>query len=793
MHFLCYSAPSPLQHVWRFEQQRWSAQKGDFVSAFISYRCARWVAQIFLVSILCLAVPAAADTAYVDGAGVCNGLVPCFTTIQAAVVGTAAPAEILVFPGTYMETVDLAQMNGGTKGDISLTTVDGTGSPTPGTASIEPPMLAAILHDMAEATPFTGDIVIDGFIVLSVNDDGIELEQVDGDITIRNVVATGNGSDGLDLEIVTPGRVLTITDTMASMNPDDGFHIEMRSEGGEVRLTRVTTEENDSDGVEVNADDPMFFDVLLAIVDLTSTDNGVDGLDVDTGGSVEISDSELSLNGDDGMDITVTGDVEIVDTGTFLNATDFFLGTGAFLNVGGKIVLRRLLSESQDIDVWVLGFDVDDPPDLFVMTQSTIGSALDGTLLLELAPGAAHVLRCNRFSFFEGAGLVLDVDAFVDAELNWWASSTGPTHPNNPGGAGTEIVDGDNGGMGTLDFDPFLTADPDLEPTACGVAPTLEATKSDAVVIDDGDGVTGPGDVVEYTVTITHSGVLEAEDVVFTDPVPADTTLAMASVTTTQGTVVSGNDPADGTVEVDVGTIFPGGMVTITFRVAIDDPIAAGIDQISNQGTVSATGLVDEPTDDPDTPDDDDPTVTPIVALAQLEVGKTDVLLLDDDGDGQVDPGDTVRYTIGITNVGNQEATGVVLTDTPDPNTMLVVGSVTTTQGTVTTGNGMGDMDVEVAIGALSGGGGSATVQFEVLVLDTFVSLPAVVFNQAVATGDGLAMTSSDDPDTLDPDDPTATPVAAPQVLPSIPTLGETALVILALLLALGGVTVLRR
>lgn len=752
-----------------------------------------WAAGGVLVLALGLPAGAAADTAYVDGSGVCGGLVPCFTTIQAAVVATAAPAEIFVFPGTYAETVDLAQMNGGVKGDVSLTTVDGAGTPTPGTASIEPPLLAAILHDQAEATPFTGDVLIDGFIVESVNDDGIELENVDGDVTVRNVLATGNGSDGLDIEIVTPGRVLTVTDTEASINLDDGFHIEMRSAGGEVRLTRVTTEGNGSDGVEVNADDPMFFDVLLVITELASNGNGADGLDVDTGGSVEIADSELASNGDDGIDVTVAGDVEIVDTDTFFNFNFFFDGTGVNLAAGGEIVLRRLTSEDNDVDLAVEGFDADDPPDLLVMTQSTIGPALEGALLFELAPGADHLLRCNRFSFFEGAGLVLLADVAIDAELNWWANPTGPDHPGNPGGTGTDVVDGANGGAGTVDYLPFLTVDPADEPSVCSEPPTLEAIKSDAVAVDDGDGVTGPGDVIEYTVTITHeSGVLEVEDVVFSDPVPADTTLVPAAVTTTQGTVVSGNDPADSAVVVDVGTIFPGGAVTITFRVVIDDPLAAGVTEVSNQGTVAAAGLTDEPTDDPDTPADDDPTVTPLAAAPAIAVFKSDALLADANGNGAVDPGDTLRYTVVISNLGNQDAAGVVFTDLPDPHTALVVGSVTTTQGAVVTGNGAGDVSVEVALGTLAGGG-SATVELDVLVLDTFPSLPAVVLNQGVVDAAGLPSTPSDDPDTPDAGDPTATPVVASPAVVEIPTLGEGALTLLALLLAAAGVAALRR
>jgi uncharacterized repeat protein (TIGR01451 family) len=49
----------------------------------------------------------------------------------------------------------------------------------------------------------------------------------------------------------------------------------------------------------------------------------------------------------------------------------------------------------------------------------------------------------------------------------------------------------------------------------------------------------------------------------------------------------------------------------------------------------------------------------------------------DDDGDNQADPGETIEYTIAITNTGPDPATGVVYTDTIDANTTLVGGSVT--------------------------------------------------------------------------------------------------------------------
>ena len=65
-------------------------------------------------------------------------------------------------------------------------------------------------------------------------------------------------------------------------------------------------------------------------------------------------------------------------------------------------------------------------------------------------------------------------------------------------------------------------------------------------------------------------------------------------------------------------------------------------------------------------------------ALEAANVTKTDTLVVDNDGDGLVDPGDTLRYTITIRNTG-AEATDVNLNDVFDANTTLVPASISTT------------------------------------------------------------------------------------------------------------------
>jgi uncharacterized repeat protein (TIGR01451 family) len=69
----------------------------------------------------------------------------------------------------------------------------------------------------------------------------------------------------------------------------------------------------------------------------------------------------------------------------------------------------------------------------------------------------------------------------------------------------------------------------------------------------------------------------------------------------------------------------------------------------------------------------------PSLVLPALTATKKDALLIDNNSDGIANPGETIKYTVTITNSGTTDATGVVFNDTPDANTTLVNGSVTST------------------------------------------------------------------------------------------------------------------
>jgi len=290
----------------------------------------------------------------------------------------------------------------------------------------------------------------------------------------------------------------------------------------------------------------------------------------------------------------------------------------------------------------------------------------------------------------------------------------------------------------------------------------IEATKRDALEVDaDDSGDFSPGDTIEYTVVITNSGSGTAQNVVFTDTVDPNTTLVCnlpTTPTTGQGNITCPSGPD--TFSVAVGDITAGGNVTITFQVIIDKPLSAGVTQASNQGLVSGSNFVTEPTDDPDTPAEDDPTITPINAVALDPAEKTDSLLIDADGNGVYSPGDTILYEVTIWNEGNMDDTGVIFTDTPDPNTDLVVGTVSTTKGSVTVGNNPGDTSVVVNVGTLQGLGlETVTISFHARIHDPLPPGVNHVYNQAVFYSNEESPVPSDDPDTPTDDDPTETPL----------------------------------
>ncbi len=179
-------------------------------------------------------------------------------------------------------------------------------------------------------------------------------------------------------------------------------------------------------------------------------------------------------------------------------------------------------------------------------------------------------------------------------------------------------------------------------------------------------------------------------------------------------------------------TISPGDSQTFTFR---GEATATADTTNPNRDVASATGVA---LGAKLTADDDAFVEVTEPGPAVISAEKTWSLYEDVNGNTEVNPGDILRYVITVSNTGDSAATSVTISDdTLDPNTSLVVGTVTTCQCpgcTVTKGNTAGDTTVEVLIGTLEPGT-SVEVCFRVEVsgIEDFTQ----VVNSGAVTADG--------------------------------------------------------
>ena len=241
--------------------------------------------------------------------------------------------------------------------------------------------------------------------------------------------------------------------------------------------------------------------------------------------------------------------------------------------------------------------------------------------------------------------------------------------------------------------------------------PDLSINKS------DGGASATPGGVVAYTLSYANTGTGAAAGIVITETVPANTTFNAA--TSTPGWSCVPNNNAGSACTLNVGALASSANGSATFAVTVNNPVPAGVTQISNTATISDNGANGV---DPTPANNSGSDTTPVNAAPDLTVTKSD-------GGASVAPGGAVSYTVNYSNIGNQGATGVTLSETVPANTTF------TGSGWVCAPNNNAGSTCTIAVGGVPGGAnGSAT--FEVTVNNPLPTGVTQISNTATIADD---------------------------------------------------------
>ncbi|TFF44332.1 DUF11 domain-containing protein [Bacillus thuringiensis] len=220
------------------------------------------------------------------------------------------------------------------------------------------------------------------------------------------------------------------------------------------------------------------------------------------------------------------------------------------------------------------------------------------------------------------------------------------------------------------------------------------------------------GDTLTYTVSFTGTGNTNANNVIFTDVIPTGTTFVINSLTI-DGTTQVGANPANG---VNIGSIPTGTTKNVSFQVVVNTIPASNV--VSNGSSASYQYTVN-------------PSQSPVTKnissnLVSTQINNANVTLTKSTNKQFATIGETISYTILITNSGNTAATNVQLTDSLPNGTILTPGSVTL--------NGVlqnVDSLVSVPIGTIPGGA-TFTLSFQVTVINITTQNP--IINNAFAS-----------------------------------------------------------
>ena len=245
----------------------------------------------------------------------------------------------------------------------------------------------------------------------------------------------------------------------------------------------------------------------------------------------------------------------------------------------------------------------------------------------------------------------------------------------------------------------------------------LESRIAPALVlgISDGQSNTTPGSKQTYTISYSNSGTDGLTGVTLLDTAPDAASGLTFDAAENPGWTLSG-----GKLNFSIGTLAGGASGEATLILHTSAVAPAGLASVAHTaGILSGTATVAQTTATDSTTLD----AAPDLAVTKTHGDATAVAL-----------GGNLSYTISYSNVGNQNATGVVLTETLPAGTTF--DSANSSTGWTETSSGSGTFTL--AVGALTAGAAAATKTFAVKVNATAAAGAETVVN-TVKIADDLA------------------------------------------------------
>jgi LPXTG-site transpeptidase (sortase) family protein len=197
----------------------------------------------------------------------------------------------------------------------------------------------------------------------------------------------------------------------------------------------------------------------------------------------------------------------------------------------------------------------------------------------------------------------------------------------------------------------------------------------DLAISKDDSGFTAvPGHavngIIHYIVNYSNLGNQQATGVVITDVVPLYTTFNPAESTAGWNCLPDNSDGS--TCTISIGAVNASSSGSVVFAVTVDNVLPVGVTEVENTASINDDGTHGLDIDLTNNSDDDQ---TPLDAAPDIAITKTDHIT-------QTAAGATLTYELVISNLGNQDASGVFMLDTLPPEVINpLVTSITTTGG----------------------------------------------------------------------------------------------------------------